>query len=558
MIDKITKWCIDNRLSSPTIISGEDNTIVEVDNVGKFLLLSPTEDSVIDEDFAFIVNDTEYDILDDKRCDFILFEFGGNFYYSKINKDKNRYNEVIFIPEFSDFKYLNCTSEDHIMDFVHLGIHSEYELLNGSGSFNLWVKKAKFLGLQSVAICDKNTLAGALSFQTVCESQNIKSIIGETITVAVNYDPQKDIQETFELKLYVLNYTGWKNLLLINKAINVTHNSFIPDTELYDLGEGLCCVIPKESEFNYYKDDRKRCVLHLVTLKKSFDYVYYQIDTLEYASKTLFKGHLSNLDNYLCNYADKVQPILINDSYYLDKEEYIIKGTLNKIAGKAIPEGKDQYFKSVGDTFASYDEWLDEVDPLFQAIVTGIQNTTELSDKVNFRIETGERRLPHFEDKDTEGLFFEMLDKGFKERLGHLPQKEQNEYLDQLQIECDLIVPNGLCDYFMILWDVMNWCRDKDILTGTGRGSVCGSLIAYLLYITDVDPLKYGLLFSRFLNAARTTPPELYAIEFENGDKINVPVEIKEIPLVGGGSVKSDKLESGNWDIDVKRLKQML
>lgn len=143
------------------------------------------------------------------------------------------------------------------MDFVHLGVHSEYEMMNGSGSCDLWAKKAVFMKCKAVGICDKNTMAGVLSFQTACEKKNLKSIIGETVTVAIDYSEEKQNQETFDLKFFILNYEGWKNLLLINKAINVDYNGFIPDTLLYTLGKGLCCVVPKESELNYVKDDKK-------------------------------------------------------------------------------------------------------------------------------------------------------------------------------------------------------------------------------------------------------------------------------------------------------------
>ena len=151
--------------------------------------------------------------------------------------------------------------------------------------------------------------------------KKIKSIIGETVTVAINYSEDKQNQETFELKLFILNYEGWRNLLLINKAINVDYNGFIPDELLYTLGKGLCCVVPKESEFNHVKDDRKEAVKLIAKYKKSFDKVFYQIDTGEFNSQQLFKKHLENLDTYLCNYRKLLKPILINDSFYLDKEE---------------------------------------------------------------------------------------------------------------------------------------------------------------------------------------------------------------------------------------------
>lgn len=527
MTETLSKWLEENKMVvSESELDGSD--IITIEEVGTFLYLQPFDGKIIDEDFAFILSDEEFDILDEKKVNYILFEFGSKFYYSGIKKDKNRYNELVFKPEFNDFKYLGKTSEPKVMDFVHLGVHSEYEMMNGSGSCDTWAKKASFMECKAVGICDKNTMAGVLSFQTACEKKKIKSIIGETVTVAVNYSEDKQNQETFELKFFILNYEGWKNLLLINKAINVDYNGFIPDTLLYTLGKGLCCVVPKESELNYVKDDKKAAIKLIAKYKKSFDRVFYQIDTVEYVSQQLFRKHLENIDTYLCNYRKLLKPILINDSYYLDKEESELKSILNKVNNKATPESDDQYFKSVADTINAYEEWIENVEPLFEAIVTGIENASKLSDSIDFRINTGERKLPHFEVKDVEGAFFEELEKGINERLGHLKPKEMEKYMKQIEIECGVIVPNGLCDYFMILWDIIRWCHENDINVGTGRGSVCGSLVAYCLHITDVDPLKYGLMFERFLNETRVSGERAKSADSMPDIDVDFPTEFRD------------------------------
>ena len=375
---------------------------------------------------------------------------------------------------------------------------------NGSGSCDLWAKKAAFLGCHSLGICDKNTLSASLPFQTACEKRGLKAIIGETISVAVYY-VEGELPELFELKLYVLNYEGWKNLLLINKEINVEHDKFVTEDFLYEHGAGLCCVIPKQSKMNYYKDNKVLVMKLIAKYKKTFDMVYYQIDTVEYASEQMFKEHLKNIDTYLCHYKKFLKPILINDSYYLDEEEKGLRTMLNKVAGVSSVESETEYFKSVAETIDAYAEWIDNVKPLREAIIQGMTNATKLSSKIDFRIKTSERKLPKFKCEDVEALFFQEVEKGFNEHFGKLPKKEQKRYLEQLEVECRVIVPNGLCDYFMILWDIMKWCKENNIMVGPGRGSVCGSLVAYCLHITYVNPLKYGLLFSRFLNETRVS-----------------------------------------------------
>ena len=528
MTKSLSEWIENNKLSvSESKIN--DSDIVSIEGVGTFLYVHPFDGKIIDEDFAFILSDEEFDLLDEKKVDYILFEFGKKFYYSSPKQSKNRYNEIIYKPEFNDFKYLGTTKEitEDTFPFVHLGVHSEYEMLNGSGACELWAKKAAFMKVKALGICDKNTMAGVLSFQTACEKKGVKSIIGETVTVAIDYSEEKQNQETFELKLYVLNYEGWKNLLLINKAINVDYDGFIPDTLLYTLGKGLCCVVPKESEFNYIKDDKAKVLKLIAKYKKVFDQVYYQIDTVEYTSQQLFRKHLENIDTYIMKYRRFINPILINDSYYLDAEEGGLKSLLNKVSGKAAPESNNQFFKSFMDTLESYKEW-GEVSELWDIILSGRHYAEKLTDKIDFRINTGERKLPHFEVKDVEGLFFQELERGINERLGDLPPKKMKEYLKQIETECAVIVPNGLCDYFMILWDIIKWCRDNDINTGPGRGSVCGSLIAYCLHITDVDPLKYGLMFERFLNETRVSGERAKSADSMPDIDVDFPTEFRD------------------------------
>lgn len=554
MNDNLKKWVEDNKLIvSESKMNGLDTILIE--GVGKFLFLEPKDSKIIDGDFSFILSDDEFEILDEKKVDFILFEFGGKFYFSGIKQNKNKYNEPIYQPEFNDFKYLGKCSEDFIMDFAHLGVHDEYEMLSGSGACDLWCKKAKFLGHKAIGVCNHNSLASSLAFQTYADKLGLKAIIGETITVARNYNPEEKIQETFELKLYILNEIGWRNLLIISKTINVDYNGFIPAEELYKLGTGLCCVIPKTSEFNFLVSDGKKneAIKLLSKYKKAFDVIYYQIDTVEYASKQLFREHLRNIDNYIIHFRKSIKPILINDSYYLDEEEHDLKGMLHKISGKAAPEALNQYFKSVADSINSYKEWIEDVEPLFETIIQGIENTNELVSRVNFRINNSERKIPKFEVSDPESLFFTELEKGIQNKLvGKVD--DIDKYLERIQTECELIVPNDLCSYFLILWDISNWCKSKDIIVGPGRGSVCGSLVAYCLDITAVDPLKYQLYFERFLNAARVSAHHSYHLTLEDNREITFR-DGDKIPLIDGSVIEvSGDVNFYELDIDIDKL----
>lgn len=531
MTENLEKWCSVNHLqvveSEPLSDGGSVLVYIKGDDE-PYLYVKPFDGKIIDDDFAFILSDEEFDALDSGAVRRVLFEFGGKFYYSAAKKDRNKYNEAIYKPEFNDFKYLGACAEEEILPYAHLGVHTEYEMLNGSGSCDLWVRKAKFIGAKVLGVADRNTLASSLSFQTACDKVGIKPIIGETVTVARNYTEGAENQETFELKLFCINYTGWKNLLLINKAINVDYDKFVPEEYVLLHGEGLMCVIPPESEFNYFIDDGAACRALLKKYKGAFSRVRYQIDTREYTSATLFKKHLHAIDVYIADYRTKVSPITISDSYYLDAEEGRLKSILNRVAGVAAPESQTQWFKTVGETFAAYEEWYDSCEPLFEVIAQGLQEAFAFAEKVDFKIPNGERHLPKFEVPDVEELFWSEVSKGFNGHFGSLSAKEQKRYLKELEKECAVVVPNGLCDYFMILWDIIGWCHRNGIMTGPGRGSVCGSLIAYCLHITDVDPLKYSLMFERFLNETRVSGERAKSADSMPDIDVDFPTEYRD------------------------------
>jgi len=555
MTEQLERWISENKLVISESSQG-DSDIIIIDGVGKFLYIHSFDGDIIDEDFGLVMSDEEFDICDNKQVDFILFEFGGKFYYTPLKEDRSKYNEIIYKPEFNDFKYLGKCAEEEIMPFVHLGVHDEYEMMNGSGNDKLWAKKAAFLGHKALGLADKNTLAGTLSFQEACEKYKLQPIIGETVVVAKDYDPESsNLPETFELKLFVADREGWKNLLFISKEINVTYKGFIPDTELFQYTGGLVAVIPPTSHFNAISENIEDGKKLLKLYKKKFVDIFFQIDTVEYVSSTLFKKHLAAIDRYLCHYRKKLKPILINDAYYLDAEEHELKAMLNKITGKAAPESENQFFKSVGDTFASYDAWLEDVEPLFDAIAEGIENTNKLAEICQFRINNSERKIPKFEVDDPEELFFEVLQKGIDDKLvGKIPDDKMDEYMKRIEFECSIIVPNDLCSYLLILWDIVKWSRQQGFMVGPGRGSVCGSLVAYCMDITQVDPIPLNLYFERFLNLSRVAAHHSYTLTMEDGSEYKFS-DGDRVPLVGGGFVEASKdLDWKSLDIDIDSI----
>lgn len=497
---------LDNWIENNFLVAKEINErTIEIPEVGKFLLVEPKNIKVViageEEIRESVVFDTEFQMqlnpIEDKYCDtvdYLLFEFGNNWYYT----------DSLTPEEIKEFKYLgkaNITFTD--INYPHLAIHGGYELCNGSRQYKDWCKKAKFLNIQTLGICEENTLAGTLDFQDACSKADIRSIIGETITILTT-DRAK-----FNIKLYVQDQEGWKNLLWINKLINVDNEgAYIKEEELFNRNintEGLICVLNPDVDLKkYYGQDK---------FEFYFSDVYYQIDFVEWSSQTRDEHWLLAIKDYFDNYQQYgLKPLLICDSYYLDKADHIIKQSLNTIGKIGFKsQSADQYFKSIDEIFIQVSELYAENDASwFDKMKDAVSNTNELCASIDFKIPVGQFRLPAYEMTEEEKIKYStleemmwgLIEEGLEKKVFNKGLDEE-VYLDRIQTEFEVIKGGGVISYFLILADIIRWCKEQNILVGIGRGSSAGSLIAYCLDITKIDPLPYELLFERFLNAGR-------------------------------------------------------
>lgn len=374
-----------------------------------------------------------------------------------------------------------------------LGVRGPFELLNGTGDYGDWCRKANFFGVSILGICEKNTLAGVLKFQLECQKHGLKPVIGETVTV---FNQKKDL--LYDVKVYVVDETGWMNLLSINKEINVDNNVRIDEERFLSLTKGLIIVIdPKSLQF---KD-----------VPKEFEGAYYQLDSVRFDSNERDKTYLLNLQEY---FSSSMLPTNICDAYYLDQEYFYLKKALNSSAGISNDFSKNQYFKC-------NEEYLMEIRELFSAndqdvmldiIGFAIENTNDIAERCsNFKVDLSQRHLPKYkmteeEFKKYDGSKVDMLISLVADGFNSMEISdvdEQEKYLDRLETEIDVIKYGDVVDYFLILWDITQWCKRQGILVGFGRGSACGSLVAYLLGLTHINPFDYDLLFERFLNKGR-------------------------------------------------------
>lgn len=421
----------------------------------------------------------------------VAFPFGRNWYYYDL-REAFRFNILKYIGHPKPPK--------HDIPFVNLGIHTPYELLNASGSLETWCRKARWLGHTAAGIADRNTMAATLNFQKECSKAGLKHIFGYTLTM-------QHEEERVEVKVYALTDEGLHNLLRIQRAVMVDceHRELAYD-RLLTCAAG--CVLVFATCSVYWMTANPG---HLKRIRQGFEAVYYQVDGSEYKADRIDRERLLALKHYFEKCYDTatdsftVEPILITDCHYPDRDDAVSKTVLNKIAsGAAHEQSDDQYFKNV-------DEHYDTLRPLFSAnwdfdalFRRMCGHTVEIAERAEAAFETGRMFMPEYRMRpeerqrygDRRTMFLRLLDEGLDAKV---PASEHGRYRERLDEEVYIIESTDNVDYFLVQWDMVREAHRRGIATGIGRGSAGGSLVAYLLGITSIDPLKYDLIFSRFL-----------------------------------------------------------
>lgn len=473
----IKQYVIDNNLNVEWLLSDRVLSINQIN----YCVVSDKE-IMIDESFEIVLDDEDVHLIEEYNCHNIIFELGEWWFYSSIERTQ-------LIP----FKYIHQASQS--TPYVHLGIHGMYEICNGSRSYKDWCKKAKFLNISTLGICEYNSLAGTLQFQQDCKDNGIKSILGITVVV------KNSTNHTYLVKLFAKNDKGWNNILKVNKAVNVDNEGFIYETDLFQYLHNVYVI---HQEYNQHTSK----VLSHYRECCDTDSVFFQIDPVQWKSDDRDKKHLENIKAIV----DSDLPgIILADSYYLDKTDSRVKELLNKI-GKLNRENQsiDQWFKTREEITSSLLSLFTDLNKGQSLIDVWFNNAVCIEQGCDFRIPTGIFHLPEYKlskiedllhgDKYT--LFFNLIEEGMRKKIID-KQIDPTPYYERIDEEFGVIDKGGFVDYFLILSDIINWSKENGILTGIGRGSAGGSLIAFLLGITRVDPIKYDLLFSRFLNEGR-------------------------------------------------------
>lgn len=397
------------------------------------------------------------------------------------------------------------------MSFTHLHLHTEYSLLDGACRIPKLVERIKALGMTSCAITDHGVMYGCIDFYSAMKDAGIKPIIGcEVYVCRDRLDKSAANREYSHLILLCENNTGYQNLMKLVSEGFLTGYYYRPRID-YNLirqhSEGLICLsaclsgdLPKLLLQGRY-DDAEAYVREMQDIfgEKNF---YVEIMDHGIREEKIVMPRLISLAREM-----NVPLVATNDCHYLEEKDADAQEVLLCIqTGKTLDDANRMRM----GTRQLYVKSEDEMRTLFAACPDAVDRTQEIADRCNVEFEFGVTRLPHYpvpEGETALSMLTRLTHEGLRER--YPDAKEDDEPWQRLNYELNVISSMGYVDYFLIVWDFIRYAKSQGIMVGPGRGSGAGSIVAYSLGITMLDPLKYQLLFERFLNPERVTMPDI-------------------------------------------------
>ena len=427
----------------------------------------------------------------------------------------------------------------HTPQFTHLHLHTEYSLLDGANKIKALAKKIKEQGMTSVAMTDHGNMFGTIDFYNTMRAEGIKPIIGMEAYVHNQEDlGDKSVRQRFHLCLYAKNDVGYKNLMYLSSQAYINGFYYYPRINwelLKNNCEGIICssaCLQGEVNWNLNLSDRnlkfgakgydeaKRVALKY---KDVFGDDFY-LELMRHGIGDQFR-----IDKQIIQISQEtgIKIIATNDTHYTVQKDADAHEAFMCIAMNKLYDDPKRLRHSVHEFYVKSPEQMAE---LFADIPEALENTQEIADKCNLEIKLGDPTPPNFKfarvraaesniempEPDVEYslendivLFVEESKKGLEERLKIVPAEKHEEYRDRLKVEMDIINDMKFPGYMLIVWDFVDAAKEMGIPVGPGRGSAAGSLVAYSLGITDIDPMPYGLLFERFLNPERISMPDI-------------------------------------------------
>ncbi len=426
-----------------------------------------------------------------------------------------------------------------IPKFTHLHLHTEYSLLDGANKIDALAKRVKELGMEAVAMTDHGNMFGAITFYTTMKKLGIKPIIGmEAYIHNSNELDDKNNRQRFHLCLYAKNEIGYKNLMYLSSMAYIKGFYYYPRINkklLREHSEGLICTSAcLQGEVSW----------HLNTNEKNLKFGakgYEEAKRVALEYKEIFGddfyleimrhgiGDQLRIDEDLIRLSKEtgIKLVVTNDTHYTFKDDADAHEAFMCIAMNKLYNDPNRLRHSVHEFYVKSPE---EIAKLYADIPEAIEATQEIVDKCNLEIKLGNPTPPNFKFtreranlvglelpepnkeyslKNDIVLFEYEARKGLEKRLQNVPKEKHQEYKDRLEKEIEIINSMKFPGYMLIVWDFVRVAKEMGIPVGPGRGSAAGSLVAYALEITDLDPMPYGLLFERFLNPERVSMPDI-------------------------------------------------
>lgn len=394
--------------------------------------------------------------------------------------------------------------------FVHLHVHTQYSLLDGAARIPELVHRAKSLGQDALAITDHGVMYGVIDFYRACEKEGIKPILGMEAYVAprsrFDRDGSQD-REYAHLILLAKNETGYKNLMLLSSEAFL-HGFYYKPRIDYDLlaehAEGLVCLsaclagdIPQLLLKNRY-DDAKALAARLQSIFHGDFYIELQNHGIPEQQQVL--PGLRRIAKEL-----SIKTVATNDIHYVERGDAEAQDVLLCIQTQRFVDETNRMRMQTDEFFVKSEE---EMRLALPDDADAIANTREIADKCNVQIAFGVRRMPSFsapDGMDNEAYLRKLCNEGLARKYPNA----DDAIRARLDYELSVVSHMGFVDYFLIVWDFIHFAKSNGIMVGPGRGSGAGSLAVYCLDITDIDPIRYNLLFERFLNPERVSMPDI-------------------------------------------------
>ncbi|MDO4620530.1 MAG: DNA polymerase III subunit alpha [Lachnospiraceae bacterium] len=402
------------------------------------------------------------------------------------------------------------------MAFTHLHVHTEFSLLDGSNKIKEYVSRVKALGQTAAAITDHGVMYGCIDFYKAAKAEGIKPILGCEVYVSPGSRFDRDYSTSddryYHLVLLAENNVGYSNLIKIVSAGFTEGFYYRPRVDkevLRTYHEGIIALsaclageVPRHISASDY-EGAKRCALEYRDIFGEDNYFLelqdHGIPEQKHVNQLLIRMHEETGIPLVCT----------NDVHYTYKEDAESHDILLCIQTQKKVTDEDRMRYEGGQYYVKSEE---EMSRLFGYIPEAIENTQKIADRCDVNIVFGERKIPEYDvpDGKTSWEYLqELCEEGMQRNYGAAYRTERPELVDRLQYELETIRSMGFVDYFLIVWDYVHYAKNHGIIVGPGRGSAAGSIVSYALGITELDPIRYNLLFERFLNPERVSMPDI-------------------------------------------------